>query len=106
MRLFPVIYESVIAVDQNLEKQNIRFILTRGEAEKSIPLLTEELDSCLVVSWFKWNRGGLLPPLQLIHITQVCDFSPLRIGTQWRSEVGKSLSEMGVPFHEVSCLSV
>eukprot|EP01138_Halocafeteria_seosinensis_P016121 gb/GECG01016450.1/.p1 GENE.gb/GECG01016450.1/~~gb/GECG01016450.1/.p1 ORF type:complete len:522 (+),score=52.98 gb/GECG01016450.1/:1-1566(+) len=84
LRQFDFMIQGLKEVDQNLEEKNIRFVLTRGEVEKSLPLLANKVNACLVV----------------------CDFSPLRIGVQWRSGIASELAKAGVPFHEVDAHNI
>jgi len=81
-RQFHFMLSGLRQVKKSLQTQhNIDFVLLRGDPTKTIPEYVE-----------KHNVGMV-----------VTDFSPLRIGRQWKETVAKSLT---VPFHEVDAHNV
>ena len=80
-RQFAFMLRALKLIEPKLKALNIPFFLLKGDPTISIPKLVQDVDASLLVT----------------------DYSPLRIGKQWRSKICNSIS---VPFHEVDAHNI
>ena len=80
-RQFVFMLEGLRRMQPILKELNIPFYLVQGHPEEQIPKLVKECNASLLVT----------------------DYSPLRLGREWRDKVASSIS---IPFHEVDAHNV
>ncbi len=82
-RHFGFMLRGLRELEGELKSRDIPFFLLRGDCTETVPKLANDLGAGLLVT----------------------DFSPLRIGRQWRDSVAKNLSPK-VPFVEVDAHNI